>query len=306
MEFNLALRLLSKSTFLRGRLLLCKQLLNSLYCQAVPVKTFGLLALLVLLLGTVVAARTVASRKATRASAVYTVTATAYGAVVGQTDSKPFLTADNSRIPRHYGSHTRWLALSRDLLAPWGGPFAFGDKVRVMGISPALDGVYTIHDTMNRRYRHRLDVLAHPRERISINQPGVKLQRLSGANQASRPRTRVVKKVVAKATRRKAQPRRTEAKALAANLQHKPDQRPTSLAHQKHGVAKKQLAALPKRPKQRVVAQIHHLAPAKVLRAEHKRVGKLRASQAARKARRVAILLDNAHVPAALRQKFIA
>jgi 3D (Asp-Asp-Asp) domain-containing protein len=125
----------------------------------------------VLLLGTV-AARTVALRKANRTSAVYTVTATAYGAVTGQTDSKPFLTADNSRIPRHYGSHTRWLALSRDLLRPWGGPFAFGDKVRVTGISPALDGVYTIHDTMNRRYRHRLDVLAHPRERISINQPG--------------------------------------------------------------------------------------------------------------------------------------
>jgi hypothetical protein len=263
------------------------------------------LALLVLLLGTV-AARTVALRKTSRTSAVYTVTATAYGAVAGQTDSKPFLTADNSRIPRYYGSHTRWLALSRDLLRPWGGPFAFGDKVRVTGISPALDGVYTIHDTMNRRYRHRLDVLAHPRERISINQPGVKLQRISASNQANQKRAQPTKKVMAKAAHRKAQARHSLAKSLAVKAQRKQARRPASLAHQKHGVAKEQLATLPKRPKQRVVAQVHHLAPAKVLRAEHKRVGKLRASQTTRKARRVAVLLDNAHVPAARWQELVA
>jgi len=295
---------LINSTLLLGYLVVIKRFIGNLYCRAFSVKALGLLALLVLLLGTV-AARTVALRKASRTSAVYTVTATAYGAVVGQTDSRPFLTADNSRIPRHYGSHTRWLALSRDLLTPWGGPFAFGDKVRVTGISPALDGVYTIHDTMNRRYRHRLDVLAHPRERISLNQPGVKLQRISGASLASRPRSRAAEKVVAKALRRKAQLRRAAAKILVTKPQRKPAKRPASLAHQKHGVAKKQLAALPKRPKQRVVAQVHHLAPAQVLRAEHKRVGKLRASQAPRKARRVAVLLDDAHVPAARRQEAV-
>jgi 3D (Asp-Asp-Asp) domain-containing protein len=293
---------LINSNLLRGRLLAFKKLITSSCYWALPFKAFGLLALLVLLLGTV-AART-ASRKAARTNAVYTVTATAYGAVVGQTDSKPFLTADNSRIPRRYGSHTRWLALSRDLLRPWGGPFAFGDKVRVTGISPALDGVYTIHDTMNRRYRHRLDVLAHPRERISINQPGVKLVRVSGAILASRPRA--AEKVVAKTTRRKTQSRRAAVKTLATKPQHKPAKRPASLAHQKHGISKKQLAALPKRPKQRVVAQVHHLAAPKVLRAEHKRVGKLRASQAPRKARRVAVLFDNAHVPAARRQELVA
>lgn len=292
-------------TPLRSNLATGKRLLASLSRLPLPAKVLSLLALFAVLLGTA-AAHTVASRKANRTSSVYTVTATAYGAVVGQTDSKPFLTADNSRIPRHYGSHTRWLALSRDLLKPWGGPFAFGDKVRVTGISPALDGVYTIHDTMNRRYRHRLDVLAHPRERISINQPGVKLQRISASNQASRRRAQPAEKAVAKSTHRKAQARPASAKLLATKPQRKPAKRPASLAHQKHGVAKKQLAALPKRPKQRIVAQVHHLAAAKVLRAEHKRVGKLRASQTTRKARRVAVLLDNAHVPAALRQKLVA
>lgn len=106
----------------------------------------------------------------------YTVTATAYQAVASQTDSEPFITADNSHIKPHYGSKKRWMALSRDLLEPWGGPFTYGDKVRVSGISPKLDGVYTVHDTMNRRHRHCMDVLTHVSEKFDIFQPGVKIQ----------------------------------------------------------------------------------------------------------------------------------
>lgn len=109
-------------------------------------------------------------------SPTYTVTATAYEAIAGQTDAEPFVTADNSRIPANYSSRTRWLALSRDLLRPWGGPFAFGDTVRVHGISPTLDGVYTVHDTMARRHRRCLDVLVHPREHVDLFKAGAKLQ----------------------------------------------------------------------------------------------------------------------------------
>ena len=107
----------------------------------------------------------------------YTVTATGYEAVPGQTDDEPFVTADNSRIKPHYGSRKRWMALSRDLLKPWGGPFAYGDKVRVRGISSQLDGVYTVHDTMNRRHRHCMDVLVHPSEHFDIYTKGVKIQK---------------------------------------------------------------------------------------------------------------------------------
>lgn len=96
----------------------------------------------------------------------YTVMATVYHAVAGQTDDEPFVTADNSTIKPNYSSKTRWAALSRDLLQPWGGPFRFGQQVRVSGISPELDGVYTIHDTMNRRHKHCVDLLAHPREKL--------------------------------------------------------------------------------------------------------------------------------------------
>lgn len=114
--------------------------------------------------------------KPRRQPPIYTVTATAYEAVAGQTDAEPFVTADNSRIPKGYSSRTRWLALSRDLLRPWGGPFAFGDTVRVRGVSPGLDGVYIIHDTMARRHRRCLDVLVHPREHVDLFKAGAKLQ----------------------------------------------------------------------------------------------------------------------------------
>ncbi len=110
---------------------------------------------------------------------VYTVTATTYSAVPGQTDDNPFVTADNSDIPVDYSSRIRWVALSRDLLARWGGPFAYGDTVRLTGLSARLDGVYMVHDTMNRRHRHCLDVLTRPSERLAAFQPGVRIQQVS-------------------------------------------------------------------------------------------------------------------------------
>ncbi|WP_375435750.1 hypothetical protein [uncultured Hymenobacter sp.] len=94
----------------------------------------------------------------------YTVTATTYWPEPGQTDSDPMETADGSIIPTRHSSRTRWLAVSRDLLRDGGGPFRYGEKVRVRGISTALDGDYIIHDTMNRRHRRSVDVLVNERE----------------------------------------------------------------------------------------------------------------------------------------------
>ena len=125
------------------------------------------------------AGRLAASRTLSKRSPIYTVTATAYQAVPGQTDDTPFVTADNSLIKPHYGSRKRWLALSNDLLKRWGGHFEYGDRVRVQGISPQLDGIYTVHDTMNRRHRRCLDVLTHPSEKVDIFTKGVKIQKVS-------------------------------------------------------------------------------------------------------------------------------
>lgn len=124
-------------------------------------------------------ARKVAHKATATLGLTYTVTATVYNAVPGQTDDEPFVTADNSQIKRHYGTKQHWMALSQDLLKHWGGKFKYGDKVRVKGISPQLDGVYTVHDTMNSRHRHCMDVLAHPSEKLDIFQKGVKIQRVA-------------------------------------------------------------------------------------------------------------------------------
>jgi hypothetical protein len=121
----------------------------------------------------------VKTRKKVVNSLTYVVTATVYEAVPGQTDREPFITADNSHIKRHYGTKKRWMALSRDLLKPWGGKFNYGDKVRVRGISPKLDGVYTVHDTMNRRHHHCMDILAHPSEKLDVFTKGVKIQKVA-------------------------------------------------------------------------------------------------------------------------------
>jgi hypothetical protein len=126
-----------------------------------------------------VVARVAKAKKMSARSLTYTVTATVYEAVPSQTDNEPFVTADNSHIKRHFGTKKHWMALSRDLLRPWGGHFNFGDKVRVRGISPKLDGVYTIHDTMNRRHRHCMDILAHPSEKLDIFTKGVKIQKVA-------------------------------------------------------------------------------------------------------------------------------
>lgn len=96
----------------------------------------------------------------------YKVTATVYWAEPGQTDSDPLITADNSRISRHHSSKHRWIALSRDMLKQNGGKFEYGDLVEVKGISPKLDGVYVLHDTMNRRLRRTIDLLVNKDEKI--------------------------------------------------------------------------------------------------------------------------------------------
>lgn len=138
-----------------------------------------------------VVTRTARKKKLLRTSArTFTVTATAYQAVPGQTDKEPFVTADNSRIKRHYSSKTRWMALSNDLLAHWGGKFNYGDRVLVRGISPKLDGVYTVHDTMNKRHRHCMDILTHPSEKVDIFTKDVKIQLVSSKAELATNRLR--------------------------------------------------------------------------------------------------------------------
>lgn len=88
----------------------------------------------------------------------FNVEATMYYPVSGQTDSDPDVTADGSKIDIPHASRHKWIAVSRNLLKRWGGPFNYGDKVLISGAGHK-NGVYEIHDTMNRRFKNRIDFL---------------------------------------------------------------------------------------------------------------------------------------------------
>lgn len=94
------------------------------------------------------------------------VTASIYYPEVAQTDSTPLITADGSRINKKKARMHRWVALSRNLLKKWGGQIDYGDSLRVKGISPELDGIYVVRDTMKKRLRNRVDILVGPHDNI--------------------------------------------------------------------------------------------------------------------------------------------
>lgn len=100
------------------------------------------------------------------------VTLTCYQPVKSQCDSKPLVTADGSKINLHHlkrGS-IRWCAISRDLLYLF--PKNKPKRVSIEGY-----GIYEVKDVMNKRHKHRIDILIHPKDskRISIKNVKVKI-----------------------------------------------------------------------------------------------------------------------------------
>lgn len=87
------------------------------------------------------------------------ITITVYFAVAAQTDSTPTITADNSRIDIH--NPQKWIAVSRDLLCT----YPYGTKVLITG-TDRYDGIYEVHDVMNKRYINRIDILIHNKDPI--------------------------------------------------------------------------------------------------------------------------------------------
>ena len=85
------------------------------------------------------------------------VKATMYHPVEAQCDDTPLITADGSRICPINVSDWNWIAVSQDLLKKNGGIFNYGDKVYVKGTHK--DGIYTIHDCMNKRKKNQIDIL---------------------------------------------------------------------------------------------------------------------------------------------------
>jgi hypothetical protein len=89
------------------------------------------------------------------------VTVTMYHPIYPQTDKTPSITADGTRISIKNASEHKFVALSRNLLTRWGGPFEYGDFILLRG-TDGKDGVYQVRDTMNRRYINYIDILESP------------------------------------------------------------------------------------------------------------------------------------------------
>jgi len=86
------------------------------------------------------------------------VNVTMYQPVYPQTDNTPDITADGTRIRINKASDYKFVALSRNLLKRWGGPFDYGDFILIKG-TKNKDGVYQVRDTMNPKYVNYVDIL---------------------------------------------------------------------------------------------------------------------------------------------------
>ena len=83
---------------------------------------------------------------------------TMYQPVYPQTDKTPDITADGTRIRISKASDYKFVALSRNLLKRWGGPFDYGDFILLKGAGKK-DGVYQVRDTMNPKWVNVVDIL---------------------------------------------------------------------------------------------------------------------------------------------------
>ena len=82
------------------------------------------------------------------------VTITTYNAVRSQCDSSPLITADGTKIDHRKlkSGEQKIVAISRDLLYA----IPLGSVIYVEG-----HGYYEVRDTMNSRFKHRIDILQH-------------------------------------------------------------------------------------------------------------------------------------------------
>ena len=107
-----------------------------------------------------------------QAQTIIHVTLTCYQPVKEQCDEDHLTTSDGSKIDldKLRKKEIKWCAISRDLLYLF--PKNKPKRVHIEGF-----GVYEVRDIMNKRHKHRIDILIHPKDskRISIKNVKVKI-----------------------------------------------------------------------------------------------------------------------------------
>jgi len=99
---------------------------------------------------------------------------TVYHPVEGQTDDTPLITADNTHIDPITLNNDRYVALSRNLIKQndkirkWNGKIPFGTKIVIESPHDEINGEWTVHDTMNKRYMRNVDFFQNHEDPTSI------------------------------------------------------------------------------------------------------------------------------------------
>ena len=83
-----------------------------------------------------------------------------YKADTAETDSTPLITASGFKLDSLNPKKHRVIAISRDLKEL----FAFGDKVKLTNAGK-FNGIWFIHDLMNKKYKNKIDILINPGDR---------------------------------------------------------------------------------------------------------------------------------------------
>ena len=97
------------------------------------------------------------------AYAISHITLTCYQPVKSQCDNDPLTTSDGSKINLNHlkNGKIKWCAISQDLLYLF--PKDKPKRIWVEGY-----GFYEVKDVMNRRHKHKVDLLIHPKNSIRI------------------------------------------------------------------------------------------------------------------------------------------
>lgn len=88
------------------------------------------------------------------------VSLTTYTTVLNETDSTPLITASGLKLDSLNPKKHRVIAISRDLKEL----FSFGDKV-MLSNAGIYNGIWFIHDLMNKKWKNKIDILINPNER---------------------------------------------------------------------------------------------------------------------------------------------
>ena len=100
------------------------------------------------------------------------VTLSTYKADTAETDSTPLVTASGFKLDSLNPKKHRVIAISRDLKEL----FAFGDQVKLTNAGK-FNGIWFVHDVMNKRYRNKIDILINPSDR-QISLEGVVISKI--------------------------------------------------------------------------------------------------------------------------------